>query len=164
MAAPVRVRIEVFGVPVLDRLLLRWEANATDLTVPFGEVVETWAGWSKDQFRTRGRAMGTPWVPLKAETIAAKRHAGAKTPTVPLVFQGGLKRGMTGGLRTRADGAVREVGPSEAAFGTRDPVAMYHQGKERSEDNPVPRRVLFELDESKRRATLRIIHRGIFDT
>lgn len=153
-----KVRVDVLGDVVLSREFLRVGENARDLSEPFGEILDAFEDWTGEQFDSDGGFFGTPWEPLAESTIARKRREGAADPTQALVHTGALALSLQGGPR-----GVHEVGPSEAAWGTRDPNAMWHHGRARSADNPVPRRPIFELDEARRRWVMGVLQRGVFE-
>lgn len=152
-----RIRVDVLGDVVLNREFLRVGANASDLSGSFDVILDQFEEWTADQFESRGDEFGAPWEPLTVGTIAEKARAGAADPAQPLVRTGALALSFLGG-----PGGVREVGPDEAEWGTRNPNAMWHHGRVRSADNPVPRRPLFELDEARRRWVFGVLQRGVF--
>jgi len=155
----VRVDVDVLGETVLSRRFLRVADNATDFTEPFGTILDEFETWTGEQFESRGQAFGTPWDALADSTIAAKERAGYADPEQPLVATGALALSFQGG-----PGAVRHIGRDEAEWGTRNPNAMWHQGRARSGSNRVPRRPLFEPDELKRRWMMGVLHRHLFET
>ena len=152
-----KVRVEVLGDVVLSRQFLRVGENAADLSGPFGQIVDHYEDETGRQFETEGRAMGTPWDQLTPGTVASKARAGYTDPTQALVATGALALSLQGG-----PGGVREVGPSEAAWGTKNEDAMWHHGRSRSPSNPVPRRPIFEPNEALRRWTAKVLQEGVF--
>jgi hypothetical protein len=151
----VKVSVDVLGDVVLSRRFVRIAEQAADFGDAFDTIMDEFEVWWDAQFETRGAAMGTPWEPLAASTIASKQRAGYSEPASPLV--------ATGALRS-SGGSVRRSGPHEAEWGTDDPNAMWHHGRARSGSNPVPRRALFEPDELKRRWMMGVLHRHLFET
>lgn len=154
-----RLTVDVLGDRVLSRRLVRVGENAADLSGAFEVIFAAFEAWTLEQFATAGATFGTPWEPLADSTIESKERAGYADPTQPLVATGALVLSFAGGA-----GAVREVGPSDAAWGTRNPDAMWHHGRARSSSNPVPRRPIFEPDEARRRWIGSVLHRAVFET
>lgn len=151
-----RVSMDVLGDVVISRRFLRVSDNAQDLSDPFSEIVDEFPNWVGEQFSSEGDFFGTPWEPLTDETIAQKAREGAADPTQALVRTGALALSLLGG-----PGGVRHVGPDEAEWGTRSPVAMFHHGRARSSSNPVPRRPIFEPDEAKRRWMMGVLQQHL---
>lgn len=155
--SPFAVHVDVLGDTVIARQFLRIGEHASDLSPAFEVILQAFEDWTGEQFATEGRFFGTPWDPLEPDTIAAKAREGAAEPEQPLVLTGALALSLQGG-----PGGVHEVGPGEAAWGTRDADAMWHHGRERSSSNPVPRRPIFEPDEAKRRWMMSVLQRRVF--
>jgi hypothetical protein len=149
---------EVLGDVVLSRRLLRIADAPGDLSAPFAVIADEWEAWTGRQFESDGGEFGTPWEPLKASTIESKTRAGYAQPEQPLVATGALALSFQGG-----PGGVRNIFPDLLEWGSRNPDAMWHHGRERSASNPVPRRPIFEPDEAKRRWTIAVLHRAIFE-
>jgi hypothetical protein len=152
-----RLQVEVLGDTVLSRRFMRTGENAADLSDSFSVILDRFEEVTGEQFESKGRAMGTPWEPLADSTIKSKARAGAADPTQALVLTGALALSFQGG-----PGGVHHVGPSEAEWGSRNRNAMWHHGRQRSSDNPVPRRPIFEPDEALRRWMTRVLHEGVF--
>jgi hypothetical protein len=158
MGPPVKIEVDVLGDVVLSRRLLRVAENAADLSDAFDTILDTFEEWTGEQFDSRGGTFGTPWDPLADSTIESKTRAGYADPEQPLVATGALALSLQGG-----PGGVHEVGPEGATWGTRNPNAMWHHGRDRSGTNPVPRRPIFELDEIRRRWIMGVLHRSVFE-
>jgi hypothetical protein len=155
----VKIAVDVLGDVVISRRLMRWGDNAADLSDAFDTIMDAFEDWTGEQFESRGGTFGTPWDPLADSTIASKERAGYSDPEQPLVATGALALSLQGG-----PGGVRDVGPEEAEWGTRDPNAMWHHGRARSGSNPVPRRAIFEPDEVRRRWIMAQLHRAVFES
>ena len=151
------VHMEVLGDVVLSRRFMRVAENASDLSGPFSTILDAWEDWTGEQFDSEGGTFGTPWEPLADSTIERKAAGGAANPAQILVDTGALALSLQGG-----PGGVRNVGPDEAEWGTRDPNAMWHHGRDRSSGNPVPRRPIFEPTEAHRRWSISVLQRGVF--
>lgn len=150
--------VTVLGDKVIARRLLRVGRNGADLTDAWDAIMDQFEDWTIRQFDSRGAFFGTPWEPLEDDTIAAKRRHGAADPDWPLVDYGDLALSFLGG-----PDHIREAGPSDASWGSKDENAGWHHGRVRSEDNPVPRRPIFELDETKRRWVMQVLQRHVME-
>lgn len=153
-----KIAVDVLGDVVIERRFMRTAENAADLSDPFDVILDRFEDWTGEQFKSSGGEFGTPWEPLADSTIAQKEREGVPEPAQALVRTGALALSLQGG-----PGGVRDVGPSEAAWGTRNPNAMWHHGRRRSASNPVPRRPIFEPDEAKRLWIMGVLQRAIFD-
>lgn len=158
-AAMVRLTVEVLGDRVIDRRLLRVAHNASDLSDAFDEILDAFETWTGRQFETQGGEFGTRWDPLTDDTVAQKEREGVAEPAQALIRTGALFLSLQGG-----PGGIRDVGREEAVWGTRNPDAMWHHGRRRSSENPVPRRPIFEPDEIRRRWMMDVLQRAVFDT
>lgn len=152
-----QTHVEVLGDAVISRRFMRVGDNAADLSDAYDVILDAFEDWTGEQFESEGVFFGTPWPELADSTVAQKAREGAAQPAQALVRTGALALSLQGG-----PGGIRDVGPSEAEWGTRNPNAMWHHGRTRSSSNPVPRRPLFELDEMRRRYVMSVLQRGVF--
>lgn len=154
----VTVRVQVLGDTVISRRFLRVAANGQDFTDSWNTILDAFEDWTGEQFATQGDFFGTPWEPLKDDTIAEKERLGVPDPAMALVRGGALALSFQGG-----PGGVRDVSPDGADWGSRNEDAMWHHGRERSGTNPVSRRPIFEPDEAHRRWVMSVLQRDLFD-
>lgn len=157
-AGVVKLTVEVLGDRVIERRFMRIAGNAADLSGAFDEILDAIETWIGRQFETQGAEFGARWEPLTDETIAEKEREGAAEPAQALIRTGALFLSLQGG-----PGGIRDVGREDAAMGSREETMMYHHGRRRSSDNPVPRRPIFEPDEIRRRWMLDVLQRAVFD-
>lgn len=151
------ISVDVLGDRVISRRFVRIGRNAADFTEAWDTILDAFEDWTGEQFASDGSFFGTPWEPLTEGTIAQKERERAADPAQALVRSGALALSFLGG-----PGHVRHVDAGEAEWGSHNPDAMWHHGRQRSASNPVPRRPIFEPDEPRRRWVMNTLQRHVF--
>lgn len=143
----------------LDKVLAGLAGRVTDLSPVFHRIDADVSRLLKEQFETRGAALGTPWAPISPVTIrlrTEKRMLSARARTralsatgadTPLVDSGAMKASFT---KPVGPWSLRVLNKLEYVRGSRyapdgKPVAMWMQGGFRSTHVPVDigRRLIF---------------------
>lgn len=108
----------------LRRLFAKMSARSKDFDSVFRWAMRHLAEEHAKLFATNGNTLGsTPWEPLKESTVAWKLANGYGAQGI-LVRDGTLKSSLTDLNSSR--GAIRDVGRTEASFGTNVEYAGYH--------------------------------------
>jgi phage gpG-like protein len=142
-----RIDISILGDDRISRDFLRVGSNAEDLSSGFRAALDLLEERAEAQFASKGGQTGG-WAPLAESTLRSKRG------TDILVETGALRGSLVG----RGQGAIRDVRPDGADFGTDIPYAMFHhRGTSR-----MPKRPLIGMDEVTKRAIMRELQRALF--
>lgn len=131
--APPRITGTIDGLPAFDRAFLRVQELITDWRAIFEQFGELFLDWEELDFWHAGTSGGERWKDL---TPAYEEYKGRVRPFMPLLrFDDVLYNSLT---RKGAEFNVWEVSEQDAAFGTADPKARYHQlGTSRMAARPV---------------------------
>lgn len=111
--------VNVDGVDVLDRTLVRFTERADDLSEPLDEMGDVVARLQAREFATEGRETRGGWAALSPDYRQRKARTHPGKPI--LERDGDLKRSLT-----RRPFGVDEVSRHVAVFGTDIPYARYH--------------------------------------
>lgn len=97
----------------------------TDWSGPFGQVMDTvFEPEIAKQFDSEGeRLLDEPWVPLAESTQASRKKKGVDPDHPILEVTGLLKRSFEKDNSLN----VREIAPTEAAWGSAVPYSLFHQ-------------------------------------
>lgn len=143
-----KVALDILGEDRIERTLLRTGEKGTDLSEGFGRGLDLIEERVEDQFRSEGAFSGG-WEPLADSTQRQKSG-----PQI-LIETGALLGSLTGGA-----GAIREVRPDGADFGSSVEYLSFHHSK--APRSRLPRRPVFEMDERLARSIMREIQRDLF--
>jgi phage gpG-like protein len=144
---PFQIKIEVFGDEIVSRKLLRFAAQAEDMSSAWDEVTDE----LKRGFNRNFQQQGPGWAPLKPGTVR-QRIAQGYPPGPILTRSGRYKRAMTGGLQTiKTPGSLVAIAPSV-------PGAFHQHGTSK----PMPARPL-RLNQRERQNIVKIIQRSLIE-
>jgi hypothetical protein len=119
------------------REIAAMRARARDVRPAWEALLDWFADRNFSQFLRRGGEYGTPWAPLKPETIEQKRRMGY--PTDPEIRTGRMAHELT--MRPLG---VENLGPRSMEAGTKIKYARFqHRGTRRG----LPARPLFSAEE-----------------
>jgi phage gpG-like protein len=129
------------GEKQLSRRLIGLQSDLKDLRYPFQQSADYLKGvFSRDVFRTQGRAIGEKWKRLSPYTVAQKARRGY--PATPLVGSGAMQNSFQ--TLVSSDQAV--IYNTAAYF-------PYHQSnKPRAK---LPKRVMMKLADPQKEAIVR---------
>jgi hypothetical protein len=111
------IRIDVSGLDVTERALVRLMAGLADLRMFWPRLVPMFIEWMREQFDTEGQWGGDAWEPL------SPKYAAWKTEHYP--GKGILV--ATGDLRRAASTPRRIAAPQQFVLEIDDPKVAYHQ-------------------------------------
>lgn len=141
MPAPFSLDVDVFGVEVLSRQILRKADHVKDFRPAFRRIRDRLRAVAKRQFQTEGGYGSGGWPPLAAATIERKRALGQ--PSRILVATGALRDSLEG----TGAGHTERFGSHEMHWGSTIPYGKYHMtGTKR-----MPRRQPMNMPEAERR-------------
>jgi phage gpG-like protein len=139
----------------IERKLQGLAAAADDLTPIWPYVGNYLARVTRQQFSTKGRRSGDPWVPLAPSTLREKRLKG--WPRSPLVRTGEMK-----GTLTSRPMEVEVYNRRTAEFGTNNKKAVWqHFGTFRNGKRHIPPRRIVAVTDFDRVQIARIIKRHL---
>jgi phage gpG-like protein len=146
--------IEVFGVPIVRRRMLRLADRVSDASSAWEAVIRILSNATERNFASRGAYGGSVWRELKPATRARKARLGLD-PRI-LRATGRLYDSLV--LETHAE-HINEVGPHEMRWGSTVPYGVYHQST--APRTKIPYRPPVKLPEQDKRAIVREIQRSI---
>lgn len=146
---------DVDGAFAVAQRLRAMGRRARNLTPVWPEVGDAVASTMRSQFDLEGRELGTRWAPLNPQYRAWKVAEGLN-PQI-LVATGAMRQKF----RSRPMN-VERYSPTEATFGSRDRIAMFHQyGTRRMPARPI----LYATDPLRREIAVllrrHIVGRGV---
>lgn len=149
-------RIDVDGVPQINRALGVLAKRVKDLRPAWQEIIEDFAKSEETLFQRQGNVGGLGrWAPLNPDYAARKRAQGFGSKI--LVRTGRLKRSLT---NPHHGEFISKVRPLSLTMGTRVPYAKYHQRG----TSKMPRREPIRLAETTKRRWTRIIQRYLLES
>lgn len=146
--------LEVFGVPIVRRQLLRFAERASDASGAWIGVMGILSRATRENFATRGAYGGSVWRELKPATRARKARLGLD-PRI-LRATGRLYESLVS--ETHAE-HIRAIGPHEMRWGSTVPYGVYHQST--APRSVIPYRPPVKLPEVDKRAIVRDLQRSI---
>lgn len=149
-----RILLEAFGDPLLDRSLLRFSDRAGNLRPVLAQLAEDFYDVETVQFATEGVRSGR-WYPLQERTVRQKQAQGYGS-------RGILERTLEleESLTTRTGRySLYRLQADELLIGTTDPKAIFHQKGTRFMDPRPP----VELGEDDKRGMVKRVQRYLVD-
>lgn len=140
--------IEVHGVPIVRRRLLRFADRAMDATSAWEGVARILRRAVGLNFETYGAYGGSPWRALKPATRARKLREGLD----PRILRA-TGRLFESFVNEASPDHIYEPGPQEFRWGSRVPYGVYHQS--RAPRTKIPYRPPVRLNEVDRRGVVR---------
>lgn len=154
-----RLRVEIDGESqaAFDRAFNRLTRELEDWTEIFEEIGKLHGRWMFDQFLTQGAAGDSPWPPLseayEERKLAANPFALNILELTQKMYLSFTRKGYSG-----ADGAnVWLVGKKEAAFGSTDRKALWHQ----TGTSRMPARRIEVMSNARRIELMKLVQRQL---
>jgi hypothetical protein len=148
-----QIEFSVEGEKLIARKLDRMGDRALDARPAFLSIADDMRGYEKRLFNTQGASSGTPWKPIKAETLARKAQEGLDPRVMHATHR------LRDSLINRTDPEHFELAtPDSLTFGTLVPYARYHQ----KAWAPRTRRKVMTFNVAQRRRILKRLETYIF--
>ncbi|GJG88723.1 hypothetical protein tb265_39040 [Gemmatimonadetes bacterium T265] len=135
------LRFRADGLAEVRDVALTARQRVADLRPAFAVVAENLRAYQRRVFDTEGAALGSPWAPLAARTVAARTHgwghyrlASTEGPARRVLhWTHGLRESLTA---DGADGAIASISATTLLFGTAVPYAAAANARRRFFDFP----------------------------
>lgn len=152
--------IGLFGDTQLSREIMRVGTRSRDMDPVFKHLFDRLQEIEGEQFHSQGARGGTPWAPLKPETIKSKKAKGYSDPALAEFATHALYEALASPASPNneriynREWAVFRIIGEPADYG-----AIQHHG---AEANNLPSRPLIHLHELDRREFVKEMQRWIF--
>lgn len=148
------LHVEVFGVDLLHRQILRKIDHVKDFRPAFRRIRDRLQTAAKRQFDTEGGYGSGGWPPLAESTIERKRAAGQSSRI--LIATGALRDSLAG----RGTGHTERFSSHAMQWGSSIPYGRYHM----TGTSRMPRREPLNIPEAERRNIMKELQEHIATT